>query len=94
MAVHDDVGLWEGGMQVGGLGGAELVTVGHHDREPVQLNLRHLRQPAPEIKAVDVAVDCRDRRQRFQLSQELGRPNVAGVEDVVDGFEGGEDVGA
>src|SRR5690349_25016551 len=65
----------------------ELIPVGHHDGESVELELRHLRQPRPKLGAVRVTVHGRYWCQRPQLNQDFGPANVARVQDMVDLLE-------
>jgi hypothetical protein len=48
----------------------------------------------PDLPLIGVAVDRGDGRQRLQLGQQLERPQVAGVENMVDPLERVEDLGA
>ena len=57
-----------------GRGHAELVAVGDHDLEAVELERRDLRELGPEVPSVGVAVDRRHRRD----GAELGRGCPAG----------------
>src|SRR6266699_2436848 len=87
VAVHDDLGARKGVMQFGESWMSELVAVRHHDREPVELELGDLRQASAQLRRIRVAVHCGDGCDSLELDQDLRRPDVAGVEDVVDLLE-------
>ena len=78
-------------MELGGIGGAELIAMRHDDLKPVQLHLGDLRQLRPNVEAVAVAEHRRHRRERLQLHQEIQPSYIPAVEDVVHLPEDGED---
>src|SRR5438270_5749081 len=84
VTIYDDLGPRKRRMQLLRRRVAELIAVRHHDRETVELELGHLGQPRPQLGTVRIPVHRRDRRQRLELDQDLGTPNVTGVQDVVD----------
>src|SRR5713226_4834814 len=94
MPEYDDLGAGKGVVQLGGSGVAELVPVRDDDLETVQLDLRHLRQLATQLRAVSVAVHRGDRGQRLQLNQDFPGPHIPTMQDMVDLLEGLEDLSA
>ncbi len=68
-------------------GVAELIAVRHHDGEPIELELRYLRQAGSQLGPVGVSVDRRHRRDRLELDQDLRPADVPGMQDVIDLLE-------
>ncbi len=87
MPKDDDLGVRKSLMQLDGIGAAELIAVRHDNDETIQLDLGDLRELGPQIEPIGIAVDCRDRRQRSQLDQQLAAPDVPAVQDVIDFLE-------
>src|SRR6266851_5046853 len=87
VAVHDDLRPGKRGVQRIGGRVAELVPVGHHDREAVELELGYLREAGPQVGPIGVAVHRRNGRERRQLDQDVGPAHVPGVQDVIDVVE-------
>jgi hypothetical protein len=61
--------------------------VNHQEIEAFDALLYHLGKPVPQIPSVGVAPDGRDRRDGFQFGKQIGRPDIAGVDDVVNLLE-------
>jgi hypothetical protein len=70
------------------LGGAGVVD--HAEDDPIDLERQGLRQVAPELGAVDVAVDGGDGSKLAEVGKSRGVTEVAGVDDQVRGLEGVE----
>ncbi len=87
VAVDDDLRPGKSGVQHVGGRMPELIPVGHHDREAVELELGDLGEAGPQVGPVGVAVHRRNRRERRELDQEVGPAHVPGVQDVIDVFE-------
>ena len=81
--VHDDLGPGKRGVQLLGRGMAQLVTVRHHDLEPIELGGGDLRQAGADLRRIGVAVHGRHRRDRLEVDQDLGLADVTSVQDVV-----------
>jgi len=80
----DDVGVGEGVVQLGGRRAAELISVRHRDRKPVQLDLGDLRNLGTNVEAVGVPIYSRDGRNRLQLDDQVPIADVTAVEYVID----------
>ncbi len=63
---------------------AELMPVNDHEPGPFELQVNLFGDPGSDLEIVGVSVDRRNRRQRFELGQEIERADIAGVEDSID----------
>ena len=83
VTVYDDVGVREMGVQHVRRRRAELIAVGHRDVEAIQLEPCHLLAASPDVEPVGVPEDGRDRGDGLELDQQVVRPDIPGVQDVV-----------
>ena len=70
VSIDDDLCIRECGVQTLGSRASELVTVGHHDVESIELKSGNERKSALELKAVCITVDGRDRSQSLEFGQD------------------------
>lgn len=89
----EDLGIGESRVQFLGVWDAELITVSDNDAESIELDRGHLRKSAANLPAVRISVDRSDRRDRLELGEQLERPHVSRVQDVIDLPEDLEDLG-
>src|SRR5215203_6662918 len=88
VSVDDDLCIRECGEQTLRSRASELVTVGHHDVESIELKSGNERKTALELTAVRVTVDGRDRSQSLKFGQDTWMTNISSMEDVVHPVKG------
>jgi hypothetical protein len=81
---HDDLGVRKRGVQILRIRRPELVAMGDHDGEAVELDGGDGRQLPAQLPSVGVAVDRGYRRDGLELVEDRRRSDVTGMEDVVD----------
>jgi hypothetical protein len=73
-------------------GTPDLVTVHQGDRASTQFQPRYLWKARAQGHSVRISPDGGDRRDRGKFNQDVVVTDVAGVEDVIDPFQNGEDL--
>jgi hypothetical protein len=86
-----DLRVGKCGMELIRIRHAELIAVSDDDVESVELERGHLGQPASGLHSIRVSVYSRYRRDRLELDEQVERPHVSRVENVIHLGKGIED---
>jgi hypothetical protein len=95
VGVSEDENLRVGecGMELVRIRDAKLIAVSDDDVESIELERGHLGQPASGFHSVRVSVHSRHRRDCLELDEQVQRPHVSRVENVIHLGKGIEDFG-
>jgi hypothetical protein len=87
MPEHDDLGLGEGLVKLCRRRRNEPITVGDRDVEVLEFDFRHRGTFRTDVDPVHVSVHRRDWSDGFEFEQDIDRPDVTAVDDVIDLLE-------
>ena len=77
MAVDDDLRVRKGSVEFFRSGRSQLITVGNHNVESVQLDRGDLGQATADIEPIGIAEHGGDRSQSLKLSEQIERSQIS-----------------
>jgi hypothetical protein len=89
----EDLRIGKRGMERVGSRDSELIPVGDDDVEPIELERGHLWEPGSDLHSIGVPVHSCHRRDRLELGEQVYRPHISRVKDVIHLAESIEDLG-